>query len=265
MLVRQQSIGRLQATAAALPGGDRIVPLPGDLTQDKLGVTAAARRRLRGKVDHVVHLAALYDMTAGEERNDEVNVEGTRRVVQLAEDLQAGCLHHVSSVAVAGEAAGHLHRGHVRRGAAAALAVPPHEVRRRADRARDLRGAVAGLPALDRARGLPHRRDGQDRRAVLLLPDDRLGRRAAGGAAGSARAATAGRLQRGAGRLRRRRDGRPDPPGRARPAGLPPGASPAAAARRRLQRLRARRRRAPGDGARFRCRRSRRSPGWPAR
>jgi NAD(P)-dependent dehydrogenase (short-subunit alcohol dehydrogenase family) len=106
VLVRQQSIGRLQAAVATMPGGERVVPLPGDLTEPKLGVNAAARRRLRGKIDHLVHLAALYDMTADEERNIEVNVEGTRRVVALAEDLQVGCLHHVSSVAVAGEAAG---------------------------------------------------------------------------------------------------------------------------------------------------------------
>ena len=105
VLVREGSAGRLAALAADLPGGERISPLVGDLGLDGLGLTAARRKGL-GRVDHVVHLAALYDMTADDEANHQTNVEGTRRVVELAAALRAGCLHHVSSVAVAGE-----HRG----------------------------------------------------------------------------------------------------------------------------------------------------------
>src|ERR1700712_128182 len=103
VLVRQQSVNRLQEAVSSLRGSDRIIPLVGDLTEDKLGLTAATRKQLRGRVDHMVHLAALYDMTADDEQNVEVNVEGTRRVVELAEDLKVGVLHHMSSVAVAGE------------------------------------------------------------------------------------------------------------------------------------------------------------------
>ena len=102
VLVRESSAGRLGALAASLPGGERLSPLVGDLSQDGLGLTAARRKGL-GPVDHVVHLAALYDMTADDEANRQTNVEGTRRVVELAAALGAGCLHHVSSVAVAGE------------------------------------------------------------------------------------------------------------------------------------------------------------------
>ena len=80
--------------------------MTGDLTAPDLGITKTTRRGLRRKIDHLVHLAALYDMTADDERNQEINVEGTRRVVELAEDLEVGVLHHVSSVAVAGEARG---------------------------------------------------------------------------------------------------------------------------------------------------------------
>jgi NAD(P)-dependent dehydrogenase (short-subunit alcohol dehydrogenase family) len=103
VLVRSQSVGRLQEAVQGLPGNDRIVPLVGDLTEDKLGLRANDRKSLRGRVDHLVHLAALYDMTADDERNMDVNVEGTRRVVELAEDLSVGVLHHVSSIAVAGD------------------------------------------------------------------------------------------------------------------------------------------------------------------
>ncbi len=104
-LVRAGSRGRLQALAERLGGGERVHAVVGDLSRDGLGLTTAARRPLRG-VDHVVHLAALYDMRAGDERNHEVNVLGTQRVVELSASLGAGHLHHVSSVAVAGE-----HRG----------------------------------------------------------------------------------------------------------------------------------------------------------
>ena len=66
------------------------------------GMAMSVLKRLTG-VDHVVHLAALYDMTADDERNRQVNVEGTRRVVELAGAVGAKRFHHVSSVAVAGE------------------------------------------------------------------------------------------------------------------------------------------------------------------
>ena len=105
VLVRAASADRLAARTACVAGGSRVVPLVGDLDEDGLGLGAGPRRALRG-VDHVLHLAALYDMTADGEANRRVNVEGTRRVVELANDLGAGCLHHMSSVAVAGDHAG---------------------------------------------------------------------------------------------------------------------------------------------------------------
>ena len=105
VLVRKGSLSRLTALAASMEGGERISPLVGDLSADRLGLKAGDRKRLAG-VDHVVHLAALYDMTADDERNREVNVEGTRRVLELAAAVGAKRLHHVSSVAVAGEFVG---------------------------------------------------------------------------------------------------------------------------------------------------------------
>jgi len=64
---------------------------------------ASAVRPLVGRIDHLVHLAAVYDMTASEEANRAANVDGTARVVELANALRVGHLHHVSSVAVAGD------------------------------------------------------------------------------------------------------------------------------------------------------------------
>jgi thioester reductase-like protein/NAD(P)-dependent dehydrogenase (short-subunit alcohol dehydrogenase family) len=52
-----------------------------------------------------VHCAAIYDITAGEAEQRAANVEGTRAVTGLARRLDA-TLHHVSSIAVAGDFAG---------------------------------------------------------------------------------------------------------------------------------------------------------------
>ena len=58
-----------------------------------------------GQIDHVVHCAAIYDITVGEAEQRAANVEGTRAVIELARRLDA-TLHHVSSIAVAGDFAG---------------------------------------------------------------------------------------------------------------------------------------------------------------
>src|ERR1700727_1687880 len=83
---------------------DQIRPLLGDLTEPRLGVdeeTVAAL--IRDEIEHFFHLAALYDMDADLETDHRVNVEGTRHAVELATVVNAGCLHHMSSIAVAGD------------------------------------------------------------------------------------------------------------------------------------------------------------------
>jgi NAD(P)-dependent dehydrogenase (short-subunit alcohol dehydrogenase family) len=97
VLVRSASVGKLDRF------GGRVEPLVGDLTEPLLGVGTADRDRLRGHVDHFVHVAALYDITVDDETNEATNVGGTNEALALAADLRAGRFHHVSSVAVAGE------------------------------------------------------------------------------------------------------------------------------------------------------------------
>jgi NAD(P)-dependent dehydrogenase (short-subunit alcohol dehydrogenase family) len=80
----------------------RLVPVVGDLTRPKLGIAPATIKKLSGKVAHVFHLAAIYDLTADAESQIATNVEGTRHVLQFGEAVKAGCLHHVSSIAAAG-------------------------------------------------------------------------------------------------------------------------------------------------------------------
>jgi NAD(P)-dependent dehydrogenase (short-subunit alcohol dehydrogenase family) len=81
---------------------ERAIMVPGDLTTPKLGLDKAALKALAGKIDHFFHLAAIYDLGADAESQIAVNNEGTRHAVQVANEIKAGCFHHVSSIAAAG-------------------------------------------------------------------------------------------------------------------------------------------------------------------
>jgi NAD(P)-dependent dehydrogenase (short-subunit alcohol dehydrogenase family) len=102
-LVRPGSEGKiadlLQYWGAAK---NRAIAVSGDLTSKKLGVSADDIKALKGKVDHVYHLAAVYDLSADEESQVQVNIEGTRNMVEFAKAIDAKHVHHVSSIAAAG-------------------------------------------------------------------------------------------------------------------------------------------------------------------
>ena len=98
VLVRRESLGRFEQLA--LDWADRAKALVGDLTSADLGLTDQAVAEL-DDVEHIVHCAAIYDITAAEADQRAANVEGTRAVINLAHRLDA-TLHHVSSIAVAG-------------------------------------------------------------------------------------------------------------------------------------------------------------------
>ncbi|MEN4397929.1 SDR family oxidoreductase [Mycolicibacterium senegalense] len=102
VLVRRESLTRFERLAQHWD--ERVKPLVGDLTAADLGLSDTDIADL-GDVSHVVHCAAIYDMTVGESEQRAANVEGTRAVIELARRLDA-TLHHVSSIAVAGN-----HRG----------------------------------------------------------------------------------------------------------------------------------------------------------
>ncbi len=103
VLVRAGSTDRLDGLIESRWGSsDRIKPVLGDLTQPRLGVDEDWIAANKGQVEHFFHLAAVYDMTADDEANERMNVGGTANAVDLANAIEAGCLHHVSSVAAAG-------------------------------------------------------------------------------------------------------------------------------------------------------------------
>ncbi|WP_137725452.1 SDR family oxidoreductase [Prescottella subtropica] len=99
VLVRPASRPALDRLAAGWPGGGRVHALVGDLTAPGLGLASEPPA-----AEHVLHLGAIYDLTAGEEQAA-TNIDGTRAVIDLAARVGA-TLHHVSSIAVAGD-----HRG----------------------------------------------------------------------------------------------------------------------------------------------------------
>jgi len=103
VLVRKSSVRKLDALRAQWGATDKdIIPVIGDLAKKNLGIADAEIRKLKGKVDHLFHLAAIYDLKASAEEQQEANVEGTRHAVQFAQAVNAGCFHHVSSIAAAG-------------------------------------------------------------------------------------------------------------------------------------------------------------------
>ena len=102
-LLRPESEGKV-ADLLAYWGATkaRAIPVYGDLTAKKLGVSAEDTKKLMGQIDHFYHLAAIYDLAADAESQAQVNIEGTRSAVEFAKAIDAGHLHHVSSIAAAG-------------------------------------------------------------------------------------------------------------------------------------------------------------------
>ena len=80
----------------------RCIPIVGDIAKPGLGLSTADKTKIKSKIKHFFHLAAMYDMAASAEDNETANVSGTQNAVALANDIKAGLFHHMSSIAVAG-------------------------------------------------------------------------------------------------------------------------------------------------------------------
>ena len=65
----------------------RVHAVPADLTQPQLGISAAHRALLAASVERVIHCAASISFTLPLEEAREINVRGTRRVLDLARGL----------------------------------------------------------------------------------------------------------------------------------------------------------------------------------
>ncbi|MHB8660128.1 MAG: SDR family oxidoreductase [Solirubrobacteraceae bacterium] len=89
---------------------DRVQAVAADLSQPHLGLSASRRDRLAEEVDMIVHSAASVSFTLPLAEARRINVEGTRRMLELAELAQArGGLRryaHISTAYVAGSHCG---------------------------------------------------------------------------------------------------------------------------------------------------------------
>jgi NAD(P)-dependent dehydrogenase (short-subunit alcohol dehydrogenase family) len=102
-LIRKESEGKVAGLREFWGvSAAKAIPVFGDLTAKKLGVSGDDIKKIKGQIDHFYHLAAVYDLGADEESQIAVNIEGTRNTVELAKAIDAGHFHHVSSIAAAG-------------------------------------------------------------------------------------------------------------------------------------------------------------------
>ena len=104
VLVRRGSKKKFNALVAERwnESSKRVIAVNGDLTKSALGVSKADMDTLRGKVKHVFHLAAVYDLAATAESQEKVNIDGTQNAMDFAAAVGAKCFHHTSSIAAAG-------------------------------------------------------------------------------------------------------------------------------------------------------------------
>jgi thioester reductase-like protein len=88
----------------------RLIPVAGDVERDGLGLRRADLELILDRAGEVVHCAATVSFAVGLAESRQINVEGTRHVLALAERLaQKGVLRHfvhVSTAYVAGTHAG---------------------------------------------------------------------------------------------------------------------------------------------------------------
>jgi thioester reductase-like protein len=81
---------RLRSTIASFVGrtdgyADRVVAVPADIEASGLGLDRSRREALAGRVTDIVHAAASVSFSLPLEESREVNVTGTRRLLELAE------------------------------------------------------------------------------------------------------------------------------------------------------------------------------------
>ncbi len=102
-LIRKESAGKVAALREYWGvSAARAIPVHGDLTRKKLGVSAEDIKKLKGEIAGFYHLAAVYDLEADEASQIAVNIDGTRNTLEFAKAIDAGHFHHVSSIAAAG-------------------------------------------------------------------------------------------------------------------------------------------------------------------
>lgn len=112
----EQAQARLDAVVASVlaPHGvakGRAIAIAGDVTAPGLGLDATPRRWLCERADRIVHSAASVSFTLGLAESRAINVEGTRRMLELAAQCEIDSFTHVSTAYVAGTHEGEMGEG----------------------------------------------------------------------------------------------------------------------------------------------------------
>ncbi len=89
---------------------NRIKIVEGDIIEPGLGIEGTQRKGLVRKIDTLYHCAALCEFGVPLEKIRNVNVEGTKNVLEFAKECreksQFRCFNHISTAAVAGDYCG---------------------------------------------------------------------------------------------------------------------------------------------------------------
>jgi len=118
----EQAEARLRDTLAACTGepdgwGERVTAVAADIEQPELGLDPERRAALASQVSDVLHVAASVSFTLSLEKSRQINVEGTKRLLEFA-DLarESGGLRrfsYVSTAYVAGTHEGEFREEHL--------------------------------------------------------------------------------------------------------------------------------------------------------
>ncbi len=107
-LVEPRMLERARAAAAAIDP-ERVVVEPGDITDPRLGLSAARYAELAANTTQVHHLAAVYDLAVPLAIAERVNVLGTQHVLAFCRAAPGLERHHyVSTCYVAGQRSGRI-------------------------------------------------------------------------------------------------------------------------------------------------------------
>jgi len=108
-------LGSLYETPPA--AAQRLRPLPADLVSPGLGLSDRDRDTVRRTATRIVHCAASISFTLPLEQARAINVEGTRRILDLARELETlERVVHVSTAYVAGRGGGRFTETDLARG-----------------------------------------------------------------------------------------------------------------------------------------------------
>ena len=111
----EELLGRLYETPPE--SAQRLRPMPADLVSPGLGLSGFDRTVVTRTATRVVHCAASLSFTLPLEQARAINVDGTRRILDLARDLDTlDRVVHVSTAYVAGRGGGRFAEGDRARG-----------------------------------------------------------------------------------------------------------------------------------------------------